>query len=517
MTRAAIVVAMISVLLLTPAAADFVSREQSDGASVKTPRSALRERALEAHGVRMILASAPGDVQPSAGFEDEYSPVASFDDDAPVDQGKNLTTVTEDEPKTKNTTSSGTSLVVLSGNENATETSGEINATSASPASLEESGDGNTTALVVSYVDPVRRVTAKTAVARANGTLAEAPAPTELNGEVDGDGDAPGPAPELSSDEETLAEAPEGARTNTTANISASAPAPSNATEGIIVSTEAPESGLKTASATNASDDDSDGASDGAAEGDDTVSDDDDAEFVLEKKQKKDTNTTKETAGAVEEEEDAPTPAPAPALEEKDAAAALVTAGLRSPGPGKVDLQASEKSAPTPPVAGMILPYKEDVESVENDVKRAEREEENKEDASPSWWEAAAGKPSVASGALQLEVAVHPEGGESQFERALPIGLGGCVLLVTGLVVYSRAKGTRRKARRSAGGARNASKKTAWNEDWSSNDDSSWSDSGERRKPRESPVSAEKWAAEEPAWSDEDERNAGDGSKDGWR
>ena len=169
MARAVIVV-MLLVVVLVPAAA--------------TSGSVPVRKAPRASG-RMLLA--PLDVQPSAGFEDEYSPAASLDADAPAsveepaseDGGTGTGTETEDEPDEKMKGPPGTSRAVPSGEiENATAPEAkEGNATAGEGASVDESEESESKALVVVDADPVRRVTAKTKPSAAVAEEADAPAP----------------------------------------------------------------------------------------------------------------------------------------------------------------------------------------------------------------------------------------------------------------------------------------------------------------------------------------------------
>lgn len=78
---------------------------------------------------------------------------------------------------------------------------------------------------------------------------------------------------------------------------------------------------------------------------------------------------------------------------------------------------------------------------------------------------------------MRLEVTVgNPESGESEFERAVPIALGGCALFVVGVVVYSRtSRRARGKTRGPASGAGKA-RATAGDSNWNENFNENWSD-----------------------------------------
>jgi len=522
MARAAVVVLLMVAGVLPAAAGDAHTGERVP--VTKPPRRA-------SHGGRLLLA-APYDVQPSAGFEDEYSPAASLDadasasveDSASVDAGDGA--ATEDGPEKMKSPSVA---VPIGETENATAGTGDDDdATGASSASVDASEEKESKALVVVDADPVRRVTAKTKPSAAEADAeadaeASAPAPgADETGDADV-ADAPGPAQELSSDEETPAEAPEESHVNTTSEVLAPAPAPLTATEDTPAADAPAESGLEPAA-------DAEGrgnATAGDAESDEESSDAGDAAPAVEKKHEKKRKTIGDEtghAGGVEEEDDAPAPAPEETAEEdsnEEDADALAASQDPAPEPEEEDLLAPETPSPPPPVAGTISGYADDADS---DVARAGRQD-SREEVTPSWREAAPtpnarGERGGSTGAVQLEVAVgNPESGESEFERAVPIVLGGCALFVVGAVVYSRTRRARGKTRGPASVAKTAPKAGGggdWNENWSDDDEEGgWSD-GERGKRRGSPISAEKWAAEEPAWSD-DEEHVRDGDGDGWR
>ena len=310
---------------------------------------------------------------------------------------------------------------------------------------------------------------------------------------------------------------------NTTSEVSAPAPAPLTATEDTPAADAPAESGIEPAA-------DAEGrgnATAGDAESDEESSDAGDAPPAVEKKHEKKRKTIGDEtghAGGVEEEDDAPAPAPEETAEEdsnEEDADALAASQDPAPEPEEEDLLAPETPSPPPPVAGTISGYADDADS---DVARAGRQD-SREEVTPSWREAAPtsnarGERGGSTGAVQLEVAVgNPESGESEFERAVPIVLGGCALFVVGAVVYSLTRRARGKTRGPASVAKTAPKAGGggdWNENWSDDDEEGgWSD-GERGKRRGSPISAEKWAAEEPAWSD-DEEHVRDGDGDGWR
>ena len=479
--RVAIVVMMIACLAIPTAALFPESREGKTTRDRSLRRALLSEWSL----LEGLKASAPAEVRSSAGAdEDENSHLAAFDADTPA----------EADPVSgeKTTPSINETLVVSAGgNETAGANATSENATVPPLAAAVKGND--TTALVISNADPVRQVKAKvkTGVADANVTEAEAPGVAETD---DGDGDAPKPSPELSLDEEKSAEAPKEGRTNSTANASAPAPAVAPANE---TSAEAPESGPgesapKTPEATN------------ATNATDAVSDEDDAGVVLSETAKK---HNKEDLADVEEENSVT----APASETKDATASVLP-GFKEPAPTpeQAKEEATKKDAPPPPVSGTVSTY-----ALGDDVRKGTRaeiaEDDSEDDALPSRWEAATGA-FRENDAVAVEVAVHPEGGESQFERALPIVLGGCVLGVVVIVVQNRMRGAKR-AGKTGKSKRGGAAKADWNRDWS--DKEGWSDSTRGSgKNRGSPISAQKWAAEEPAWSD-DEDTARDG--DGWR
>ena len=163
MARAIIVVVLMVAVVASPAAA---------GDAVGVPFRKPPRRLSPHHWGRMLLDSELSDVQPSAGFADEYSPAASLDADASAsveepaseDGGTGTGTETEDEPDEKMKGPPGTSLAVPSGEiENAAAPEAkEGNATAGEGASVDESEESESKALVVVDADPVRRVTAKT-------------------------------------------------------------------------------------------------------------------------------------------------------------------------------------------------------------------------------------------------------------------------------------------------------------------------------------------------------------------
>ena len=467
----AVTVVMLLVVVLVPAAA--------------TSGSVPVRKAPRASG-RMLLA--PLDVQPSAGFEDEYSPAASLDADASTsveepaseDGGTGTGTETEDEPDEKMKGLPETSLAVPSGEiENATAPEAkEGNATAGEGASVDESEESESKALVVVDADPVRRVTAKTKPTAAVAEEADAPAPAADVERDDDVADAPGPAQELSSDEETPAEAPEASHVNTTAEVSAPAPALWNATEDTPAADAPAASGLEPAAAPEAK---GGNATAGDADGDDESSDAGDVDPAVEKKhEKKREQNEDETGdpGGVEEEDDAPAPAPEETAEEDSAEDAPAASQDPAPEPKEEDLLPPETPSPPPPVVGTISEYADDAES---DVARAGRQD-SREGVTPSWREAAstadARRGSGGSDdAVRLEVTVgNPESGESEFERAVPIALGGCALFVVGVVVYSRtSRRARGKTRGPASGAGKA-RATAGDSNWNENFNENWSD-----------------------------------------
>ena len=522
MTRAIIAgVLMVAVVAPPATAADAKTRGDS------VPFGKSPSRVSPQHRGRVHLASEPFDVQPSAGFADEYSPATSLDAaaSASVDESasEDVGDGEEAEDGPEKIKSSGTLLAVPSGETEIAAGTGFNNdtTTGASTAYAEESDGEDSKALFVVSADPVSRVTAKTnrsaALAeKADGSDTAAPAP-EANAAGDADdADTPGPTQELFLDQETPAEAPKESHVNSTSEASAPAPAPSTAM-GETPAADAPAaSGLKPVAASERSN---------AAAGDDDEesSDAGDADPAVEEKhEKKQSVRGNETgdAGAVEAGEDAP----APASEERVAGIsegnAEVAAASQDPAPEpeEEDLLAPGTSSPPPPVVGTMFEHADDTES---DAARAGRRD-NGEEVTPSWRDTASAPEKVeragVAAAGQLEIVVgNPVTAESVFEHALPIVLGGCSLFVVGAMVYShtrRARGKARGAVSGAGKARAAGENSTSNESWF-DEEGGWRDDGERGKRRGSPVSAEKWAAEESAWSD-DER-FGDGKKDGWR
>ena len=498
MARAIIVVVLMVAVVASPAAA---------GDAVGVPFRKPPRRLSPHHWGRMLLDSELSDVQPSAGFADEYSPAASLDADdasASVEESASEDAGDGEEAKDLSMMSSGKDP----SGEIAAGTGDNNNATAgASSAYAEDSDDENSKALVVVRADPVHRVTAKTkrsaAVAEEADDSSDATAPApEANVAGDADvADAPGPAPEMSLDEETPAEAPEESYVNSTSEALAPAPAPWTDTEETPAAAAAPaELGLEPAAANerNAT----------ASVGDEESSSDaGDADLAVEEKhEKKQGMRGNETGngGAVEEEVDAPAPAPEEGVEEDSDA--LAASQDPAPKPEEEDTLAPETpetSSPPPPVVGTISGRADDAESVSA---RAGRQDSREEVTSWSTSWSSADRDERAGrdgGAVQLEVAVgnNPESGESEFERAVPILLGGCALFVVGVVVYNRTKRARGKARGAASGAgkaRAAAGNSDWNENWS-DEEGGWD--GKRRG---SPVSAEKWAADEPAWSDDE-------------
>ena len=434
--------------------------------------------------------SALDGVPPSAGDKDDYSPLAAFDSDAPAEADR-----VSDEPQSNPT------LLVVFANENGgenTTTSG--NATSPALAPVEAPAyDDDSTAFVVSTADPVRRVKAKakTAVVDANETATNMTEAEVPSAETDY-ADAPRPSPEFSLDEETLAEAPEQAQSNITANVSAPAPAPDVA-PGPETSAEAPEASAMETNATNYTN---------ATEASDAVSDEDETDVVVDETEKK---SKKEKLADVEEEDSITSPA----TEEEEEDTALVVApalpGTSSPEPEDAEFQSPE-AAPPPPLSGTVSSYLP--EDGNKGTRAGRAEDESEDDVFPSRWEAATGATnSKNNDPVAVEFAVHPEGGESQFERNLPVVLGGCILAVVGIVVYNRMR-VKRAAKSGKGKRAGAAKAADWNQEgWS--DEEGWSDSSSARgKHRGLPISAEKWAAEEPAWSDDEDTARDD---DGWR